>query len=100
MMEDGCRVFVVADRNVSSFARSLSPGSPLLEITADEEHKTIDTVMQICRWLLAQGADRKSLLYAVGGGVTTDMASRRAYTNVEFPMSTTLQRFSARSMQA
>ena len=73
-MEDGCRVFVVADRNVSSFARSLSPGSPLLEITADEEHKTIDTVMQICRWLLAQGADRKSLLYAVGGGVTTDMA--------------------------
>lgn len=74
MMEDGCRVFVVADRNVSAFARSLSPGSPLLEITADEEHKTIDTVMQICRWLLAQGADRKSLLYAVGGGVTTDMA--------------------------
>ena len=27
----------------------------------------------ICRWLLAQGADRQAILYAVGGGVTTDM---------------------------
>ena len=47
---------------------------PLLAITADEEHKTIDSVMGICRWLLSEGADRDALVIAVGGGVTTDMA--------------------------
>ena len=47
---------------------------PLLAITADEAHKTIDTVMDICRWLCDNGADRDALVLAVGGGVTTDMA--------------------------
>ena len=47
---------------------------PLLAITADEAHKTIDTVMDICRWLCDIGADRDALVLAVGGGVTTDMA--------------------------
>ena len=47
---------------------------PLLAITADEAHKSIDTVMEICRWLLEQEADRDALVLAVGGGVTTDMA--------------------------
>ena len=74
MIPQGKKIFIVADRSVREFARSLSPDSPMLEITADEEHKTIDSVMQICRWLLSQGADRSSILYAVGGGVTTDMA--------------------------
>lgn len=75
-------VFVVCDRNVEDFARQVAgipagtenKGMPLLAITADEEHKNIDTVMQICRWLLEQGADRDALVLAVGGGVTTDMA--------------------------
>ena len=75
-------VFVVCDRNVEDFARQVAgipagtenKGMALLAITADEEHKNIDTVMQICRWLLEQGADRDALVLAVGGGVTTDMA--------------------------
>ena len=75
-------VFVVCDRNVENFARQVAGipagaeqgGMPLLPITADEGHKTIDTVMQICRWLLEQGADRDAMVLAVGGGVTTDMA--------------------------
>lgn len=75
-------VFVVCDRNVEDFARQVAGipsgakhgGMPLLAISADEEHKNIDTVMQICRWLLEQGADRDALVLAVGGGVTTDMA--------------------------
>ena len=65
-------IFVVCDRNVEGFARRIA-GRALLPITADEEHKTIDTVMEICRWLLEQGADRDALVLAVGGGVTTDM---------------------------
>lgn len=72
-MNDGQEIFVICDRNVEKLAREISPGSPLLPVTADEAHKTMDTVMQICRWLLEHGADRDAVLYAVGGGVTTDM---------------------------
>lgn len=67
-------IFVVCDRNVETLARSLAPGRPLLAIVADEEHKDMDTVLGICRWLLECGADRNAVVYAVGGGVTTDMA--------------------------
>ena len=73
-------IFVVYDRNVEGFAQRIagqagnSKKLPILAITADEAHKTIDTVMEICRWLLEQGADRDALVLAVGGGVTTDMA--------------------------
>lgn len=67
-------IFVVCDRNVETLARSLAPGRPLLAIVADEEHKNMDTVLRICRWLLECGADRDAVVYAVGGGVTTDMA--------------------------
>ena len=66
-------VFVVYDRNVERYATQIAGGRPALGITADEDHKTIETVMEICRWLLSQGAGRDAVLYAVGGGVTTDM---------------------------
>lgn len=79
-------IYVVCDRNVEAFARSVTGFTAgadrqgarwrgtLLAITADEAHKNIGTVVEICRWLTAQGADRDALLLAVGGGVTTDMA--------------------------
>ena len=67
-------VYVIYDRNVEPFALKLADGRPALAITADEDHKTMDTVLDICRWLLAQGAGRDALVWAVGGGVTTDMA--------------------------
>lgn len=67
-------IFIVCDRNVEEFARKTAPGRPLLAITADEEHKNIGTVTEICRWLMEQGADRNAIVYAVGGGVTTDLA--------------------------
>ncbi len=68
------QVFVVCDRNVEGFAKHLAGRREMMPIDADEKHKTIDTVMQICRWLLSKGADRDALVLAVGGGVTTDMA--------------------------
>lgn len=67
-------IYVIYDRNVEDFALKLAEGRPALAITADEEHKTMDTVLAICRWLLAQGAGRDALVWAVGGGVTTDLA--------------------------
>lgn len=67
------RVFVVYDRNVEAYLEKFASGKPSMAITADEAHKTIDTVLEICRWLMSQGADRKSVVLAVGGGVTSDM---------------------------
>ncbi len=66
-------VYVVYDRNVAEFALGLAEGRPALAITADEEHKTMESVLAICRWLLSEGADRNAIVYAVGGGVTMDM---------------------------
>ncbi len=67
-------IFVVYDRNVADFALKIADGRPALPIIADEEHKTMDSVLRICRWLLSEGADRNAIIYAIGGGVTTDMA--------------------------
>lgn len=46
---------------------------PLRSIEASEKEKTLETVMDICSWLLEKGADRDALVLAVGGGITTDM---------------------------
>ena len=67
-------IYVIYDRNVEPFALKLAGGRPAFAIIADEEHKTMDTVLDICRWLLAQGANRDAMVWAVGGGVTTDLA--------------------------
>lgn len=66
-------IFMVYDRNVEQFALKIGK-YPSYAITADEAHKTMDTVMDICRWLMEQKADKGALLLAVGGGTTTDIA--------------------------
>ena len=48
-------------------------GVPGMLVDAFESTKTMDTVMNICSWLLEQGADRDALVLAVGGGITSDM---------------------------
>lgn len=65
-------VYMVYDRNVEQFALSLG-NYPSLSITADAAHKTMNTVMDICRWLMTQHADKGALLLAVGGGTTSDI---------------------------
>lgn len=67
-------IYVVYDRNVEEIATKVAEGRPMFAITADEEHKTMDTVLDIDRWLMDQGANRDAVVYAVGGGVTTDLA--------------------------
>ena len=70
----GCKVFLVYDRNVSRLEpllRDTCTGAMALD--ASEEGKTMHTVLEICRWLLSEGADRESLLIAAGGGITTDL---------------------------
>lgn len=73
-------VFVVADRNVARFAekiagcRSMPSCRDIFYVNATEEDKSMQTVLDICKWLLVNDADRNALVLAVGGGITSDMA--------------------------
>lgn len=75
-------VFVVMDDNVAmncpaafEVSQMLNRrGAPGMLVEVTEETKCMDTVMDICGWLLNNGADRDALLLAIGGGITTDMA--------------------------
>lgn len=74
-------IFAVIDENVAGkcpAAAQLMDGLKIRAakvklIASSEEGKTIGTVMDICAWLLENGADRDALVLAVGGGITTDM---------------------------
>lgn len=80
-------VFVVADRQVKPSAEqvvkaheeqklegTLPHPSNLLLLDVSEENKSMSTVLEICKWLMDNAADRNALLLAIGGGITTDMA--------------------------
>lgn len=75
------RIYVVMDSNVAmncpaaaEIAQILNRrGVPGMLIDASEVSKNMSTVMNICGWLLDNGADRDALVLAVGGGITTDM---------------------------
>ena len=74
-------VYVVMDSNVAmkcSAAYEMSQmlnrrGVPGMLVEASEDAKCMETVMEICGWLLENGADRDALVLAIGGGITTDM---------------------------
>jgi 3-dehydroquinate synthetase len=74
-------IFVVVDRQVVNASRVVSDlvkeflakEVPVKVLDVSETSKTMDTVLDICSWLLEQGADRDALVVAVGGGITTDM---------------------------
>jgi 3-dehydroquinate synthetase len=69
-------VFVVCDRNVAYVAYKIADqvGNDVLLIDTTEALKTMDTVQEICKWLLEKNASRGALLLAIGGGITTDLA--------------------------
>jgi len=67
-------LFVVCDRHVSGLAETLKlPAAGWKVIDANEERKTMETVLEIQRWLMNAGADRDAFLLGIGGGVTTDL---------------------------
>lgn len=81
VLESYPQVFVVMDREVAmecpaavGLAEIMNRRSvPGMLVEASEENKSLETVMEICSWLLEQGADRDALVLAVGGGITSDM---------------------------
>ena len=79
MAETASGLHVVCDRNVKQYAEPLLAGmGPYLSepvfIEASERNKTMSTVMDICGKLTEHDADRASVVLAIGGGITTDMA--------------------------
>ena len=71
-------IFAVIDKNIPVNAQLMemlkAKGARIRYISPSEETKTFETVMDICGWLLENGADRDAMILAVGGGITTDMA--------------------------
>lgn len=71
-------VFIVCDSAVADFADRIAEETPsvrsLMYLDICQETKTMDTVLDICRFLVAAGAGRDSLLLAIGGGTTGDIA--------------------------
>lgn len=83
LLRDYPSVFIVADRKVKNFITEpvaeicAEAGVALrgvLNLRAGECRKDLRTVERILNWLLGTGADRNSLVLAVGGGVMTDLA--------------------------
>lgn len=85
--ERASSAFVISDRAVASAAErvraSLAAAGMRVggaEVIADERAKSLATVETLARALSAFGADRHSVIVAVGGGITGDVAGLVAAT--------------------
>ncbi|HLV47023.1 MAG TPA: 3-dehydroquinate synthase [Flavobacterium sp.] len=80
-------IFILTDSNtyedcLPSFLADLATDKPIeiIEVEAGEEHKNIETCTGIWQTMTEFGADRKSLLITLGGGVITDLGGFAAAT--------------------
>lgn len=80
-------IFILSDENTSqhclpTFLAQLATDLPMeiIEFDAGEVNKTIETCIQVWHSLTDLGADRKSLIINVGGGVITDLGGFAAST--------------------
>ena len=67
------RVVVLTDRNVARCRPELFEDCDPICMEPGEEHKTLQTVEEVCRELIRRGADRTTFLLGVGGGIVTDV---------------------------
>jgi 3-dehydroquinate synthase len=81
------KIFVLVDENSNEYCLpQLLPmietqsEIEIIELESGEENKTIETCVQIWNVLIELGADRKSLIINLGGGVVTDMGGFIAST--------------------
>jgi len=69
------RPLLVADSHVVDYLEPMGlQDFPTYILEACESDKTIETALDICRWLIDNNADKGSLLLAIGGGITSDLA--------------------------
>ncbi len=80
------KLFLVVDQNSDRFCLPLLCDTPCFEkfkkivIPAGEENKLLSSVEKIWFFLSRNGADRKSLVVNLGGGMVTDLGSFAAST--------------------
>lgn len=73
------KVFLVVDEHTKEFCLPQISNIegvaklPMLEIQSGEEHKSLDSVVAVWNFLEEYGADRKSLLINLGGGMLSDL---------------------------
>ncbi|SHH58019.1 3-dehydroquinate synthase [Winogradskyella jejuensis] len=86
--EKPSKIFILVDTNthdlcLPQFMANLEPGyiqTEVMEMPEGEDHKTIDICMGVWEAMSQYGADRKSLLINLGGGVVTDLGGFVAST--------------------
>ncbi|MDR2423927.1 MAG: 3-dehydroquinate synthase [Prevotellaceae bacterium] len=70
----GEQVFVLTDRKVYSlYGNAFPPNEGVIVLPDGEKNKTLDTVAAAVRQLIAKGADRKSFILGIGGGIVCDI---------------------------
>ena len=80
------KVFLLTDKTAANFCLPLIQpvinefSIKVVAIASGEENKNIQSVMQVWDFLSSQGADRKSLLINIGGGMLTDLGGFAAST--------------------
>jgi 3-dehydroquinate synthase len=81
------KIFILTDENTHRDCLPVFLGSletdlevEIIEMETGESHKTIDTCIQIWHALSELGADRRSLMVNLGGGVVTDLGGFVAST--------------------
>jgi len=81
------KIFILVDENTHDHCAPILLSNlethceiEMLEIESGEPHKNLDTCMGLWQTLTDLGADRKSLLINLGGGVITDMGGFIAST--------------------
>lgn len=73
-------VIILTDENIFLKNKKYFKSWQTITIKAGEQHKNQSTVDDVIAQMIALGADRKTILIGVGGGVITDMAGYIAGT--------------------
>ena len=74
------RVVVITDASMVRLYGSLIAPYDIILVGQGESSKTLHTIEQIYRKLIELGADRRTFILGIGGGIVTDMAGFAAST--------------------
>ena len=81
------KIFIIVDENTNNYCLpkvlpmiETEVAIEIIELESGEENKIIETCVQVWNVLIELGADRKSLVINLGGGVITDMGAFIAST--------------------
>ena len=75
-----CETFIITDSNVKRSYSEFFPNQPVFVMPSGEISKSLQTAMDIYRWLLENDADRNSFIVGIGGGVVCDLVGFVAST--------------------